>query len=75
MKGSGYVSLALGFGWNLAVSVGVLGYGGNWLDKRWGSDPWLMIAGILSGVVIGFKQLFTQIARLEGERRRKEPED
>lgn len=75
MKGSRIVSLALGFGWNLAVSVGVLGYGGYLLDKRWGIAPWLMVSGILSGIVLGFKHLFTEIARLEGEGRRKEPED
>lgn len=75
MRGSRYVSLALSFGWNLAVSVGVLGYGGYLLDKRWGSEPWLMISGILSGIVLGFKHLFTEIARHEGEGRRKEPEE
>lgn len=66
---SGYFGLAVSFGWNLAVSVGVLGYGGRWLDARFGTDPWLMIAGILSGIVIAFKQLFTALSRLEKEGR------
>lgn len=64
---SRYLGLAVGFGWSLAVSVGVLAYGGHLLDQKLRTDPWLMIAGILSGIVIAFKQLLTQLSRLESE--------
>lgn len=37
----------------LAITV-VLGYyGGSYLDKKFHTDPWLMLAGILTGVLVG----------------------
>ena len=63
MKGSRYVSLALKFWLESRGFSRCARYGGYLLDKRWGIDPWLMVSGILSGIVLGFKHLFTKIAR------------
>ncbi|QQR81642.1 MAG: AtpZ/AtpI family protein [Deltaproteobacteria bacterium] len=44
-------------GFQLATSVvgGVLG--GQWLDKRWGTSPWLTLVGLVLGAVAGFYNL------------------
>jgi F0F1-type ATP synthase assembly protein I len=40
----------------LSVLVGVLG--GQWLDTRLGTEPWLMVSGLLLGAVAGFRTLW-----------------
>ncbi len=44
-------------GFQLAISVagGVLG--GQWLDKRWDTTPWLTLTGLVIGAVAGFYNL------------------
>jgi len=43
--------------WTLSATI-VLGVlGGWWLDRRFGTRPWLLIAGMLLGLVIGMYQL------------------
>ena len=44
-------------GIELAVSTVVGMLGGGWLDKKLGTDPWLMLAGLCLGVVAGFRSL------------------
>ncbi len=54
------------------VSVGItlvvatlLGYlGGNWLDGRLGTQPWLGVVGLLLGAAAGFVQLFRTVDAL-----------
>lgn len=36
-------------GLQFAASVGLLAWGGHWLDGRWGTTPWLLIAGAFLG--------------------------
>ncbi|HBF12460.1 MAG TPA: hypothetical protein DDW49_03575 [Deltaproteobacteria bacterium] len=44
-------------GIQMVVSV-VLGlYAGKWLDSRWNTEPWLMVAGVVLGAVLGFYNL------------------
>ena len=33
------------------LGLGALGY---WLDGRWGTKPWLLLAGLLVGMIGGF---------------------
>lgn len=61
VKNSNLFALAFNFGWNLLVSIAVLGFLGRWLDAKLGTDPWLLIVGILLGIAVGFKGLFVQI--------------
>jgi ATP synthase protein I len=56
-----YANLAFSFGVTMAVSVFLGLWGGNWLDKRLGTSPWLMVIGILLGVGIAFKNLFDEL--------------
>ena len=47
---------ALGLAWNLgytiAVPVVVLALAGRYLDKKLGTAPWLLLAGILVSIVV-----------------------
>jgi len=55
----------LNLGMTFALAIGGLAYVGNWLDGRWGTDPWLTLAGALLGMVVGFVNL-VQIVRRPG---------
>jgi ATP synthase protein I len=48
-------SSAVGLEMGISVVVGLLG--GRWLDGKAGTAPWLMLAGLLLGVVAGFRGL------------------
>ena len=39
-----------------SVIVGLLG--GQWLDTRFGTTPWLMIVGLGFGMAAGFRSIF-----------------
>ncbi|MEO6709468.1 MAG: AtpZ/AtpI family protein [Planctomycetota bacterium] len=38
-------------GVQFAASVGLLAWGGHWLDGRWGTGPWLLLAGACLGFI------------------------
>lgn len=58
---SRYANLAFSFGTTMVASM-LLGYfGGNWLDRKLGTFPWLMVVGLLLGVAVSFYNLFTEI--------------
>jgi len=42
-----------GLGLQFAATMGVFGWAGFWLDGKWGTSPWLMVAGIFLGFVGG----------------------
>lgn len=46
------VGLELGF----SVIIGLLV--GQWLDKKFGTEPWLLILFLIFGLVAGFRSLF-----------------
>jgi F0F1-type ATP synthase assembly protein I len=48
----------VGLGFEIVVPI-VLGLlAGWWLDERWGTGPWLMMAGVLLGIGAGFYNFF-----------------
>ncbi|MDK2821273.1 MAG: synthase protein [Clostridia bacterium] len=57
---------------NMATSIGVtmtagifLGfYGGSWLDRHFGTSPWLMLAGVLFGIAVGFYSIWNELSAL-----------
>lgn len=52
------LALATTIGMELAISV-VLGfYGGRFLDQRFATGPWFMLAGILIGLAVGIAGVF-----------------
>lgn len=45
-------------GLEMAVLLLVGVKGGEWLDGKFGTDPWLMRAGLAFGILAGFRNLF-----------------
>jgi len=56
----------LGAGTELVVSVLAGFLVGQWLDGKWGTGPWLMLLGALSGIGIGLYQLIRVSAKRQG---------
>lgn len=46
----------------LLVIIGLLG--GNWLDKRFGTSPFILITGAIIGAIIGFYNFYKLILSL-----------
>jgi len=44
--------------------LGVFGYGGWWLERRYGWQPWGLFAGLLLGTVIGLYCLIRESKRI-----------
>jgi F0F1-type ATP synthase assembly protein I len=53
---------ALGAGLTLAVSVGLFAYGGQWLDSRLGTKPWLLLLCVGLGILGGMLHLIRVLA-------------
>lgn len=52
----------IGIGTTLAATV-LLGLGvGYWLDRRLGTDPWLLFAGGVAGTIVAMYQFFRTVA-------------
>lgn len=52
------LAIASTIGIELAITV-VLGfYGGRYLDNRFATGPWLMLAGVLTGLAVGTVGVF-----------------
>jgi F0F1-type ATP synthase assembly protein I len=68
----------LTLGMQLAVTVVVFFFVGRWLDGKFGTDPWLMLAGLAVGVAGGLAAFLLKAFALgreedrETEERKKE---
>jgi ATP synthase protein I len=68
----------LTLGLQLAITVVVFFFLGRWLDGKFGTDPWLMLAGLAVGVTGGLAAFLTKAIALgkeedrETEERKKE---
>ncbi|OPX84368.1 MAG: putative F0F1-ATPase [Pelotomaculum sp. PtaB.Bin104] len=47
------LSLATAIGTELAVTVVSGYYCGQFLDRRFATEPWLMLAGVVAGIAVG----------------------
>ena len=52
---------AVGIELALSVVVGLLG--GNWLDKHFSTQPILTLAGLILGVIAGFRSLYQTVRK------------
>lgn len=59
MLSASSVGLELG----ISVLIGVLA--GLWADGRWGTTPWLMLAGLVVGLVAGFRAVLRAVRRAD----------
>ncbi|MBI2874132.1 MAG: AtpZ/AtpI family protein [Firmicutes bacterium] len=60
-----YVALAFTFGTTTAAAILLGLYGGGYLDRRLGTEPYLTLVGIVLGIIVAFRNLFYQLERLE----------
>jgi ATP synthase protein I len=58
---------SVGIEFSISTLVGLLG--GRWLDGKLGTEPWLMIVGLVLGVSAGMRSLL-RAARTANERSR-----
>ncbi|SMC00093.1 Putative F0F1-ATPase subunit Ca2+/Mg2+ transporter [Thermanaeromonas toyohensis ToBE] len=59
-----YANLAFSLGITLGVSIFLGFWAGQWLDRRLGTQPWLMVLGVLLGVAVGFYSIVKEIGIL-----------
>ncbi|NPV48067.1 MAG: AtpZ/AtpI family protein [Armatimonadetes bacterium] len=55
-------AIVSGIGFTMAVSVALGALGGAWLDRRWGTEPWLTVIGFLLGTIGGFLEMLRLVA-------------
>jgi F0F1-type ATP synthase assembly protein I len=71
-KGAGWLAATrfsyLGIFFGVAVLIGCLF--GRWLDRKFGTNPWLMMVGALLGIASGFKELY-RVATTYGREQKK----
>ncbi len=48
-------------GFEMAASLLVLGFAGYWLDGRFGTEPWLLVAGLLVGIAVALVGLYRRV--------------
>lgn len=48
------IGLVWELGWIIAVPVLIFGFGGAYLDKKWGTGPWLLLAGFAISFILSF---------------------
>ena len=55
--------------WQLAGAVGLGALAGWWLDKKLGTSPWLLVAGAVGGIGLGFYLFFKILMNLDKGRK------
>jgi F0F1-type ATP synthase assembly protein I len=51
----------VGLGFELVVPLLVGLFGGQWLDRRFGTAPWLLLTGVIVGAAAGVLSLYRRI--------------
>jgi len=59
----GLSSSSVGLELGLAVILGLLF--GMWLDRRLGTEPWMMLVFLVFGLIAGFRNVLRAVARAE----------
>jgi ATP synthase protein I len=60
----------LGVGVQFAASIVFFLFLGQWLDRRLGTDPWLLLLGVFVGAGAGFYSLYRQLVTVPRQRER-----
>jgi ATP synthase protein I len=58
----------LGVGLQLAASIVLFLFIGQWLDRRLGTEPWLLLIGVFVGAGAGFYSLYRQLMTAQKKR-------
>jgi len=54
-----------GLGLQFAASIVVFLYVGQWLDRRLGTDPWLMMIGVFMGAGASFYSMYRKLMAIQ----------
>jgi len=54
---------SIGIELGLSVVIGLIA--GQWLDRRFGTQPWLTLVGLLFGVAAGFRTVYKALKDLK----------
>ena len=65
----------MGAGLQFAAAILLFLFVGRWLDERLGTEPWLLLVGVLVGAVGGFASLYRQLVIVPRDRERKRREE
>lgn len=66
------VGVYMGLGLQFAAAILAFAFLGQWLDRRWGTDPWLLLVGVFLGAGGGFYSIYRKLmADLEREEQRR----
>lgn len=65
----------MGAGLQFAASIAFFLLLGMWLDRRLGTDPWLLIAGVTVGGTAGFWSIYRRLVVVPRERERREKKE
>ena len=65
----------MGAGLQFAAAILLFLFLGRWLDSKLGTEPWLLLIGVLAGAVGGFASLYRQLVIVPRERERKRREE
>ena len=69
----GQIGPYLGIGLEFALYLLIFFFLGYYLDGRWGTGPWLMLAGAAVGFAGGLYSLFKTLSRLSSPKRAGRP--
>jgi ATP synthase protein I len=64
----------MGVGLQFAASILLFLFLGRWLDGRLGTEPWLLLLGVLVGATAGFYALYRQLVSRPNQRQQKDRE-
>lgn len=70
---NGLSASSAGLELGIAVALGALG--GRWLDGRFGTEPWLLLVGLVIGLIAGFRGVLRAVARADRAARAERDED
>ena len=54
-----------GIGLQFAVSILLFLYVGQWIDRRLGTEPWFMIAGVFTGAGASFYSMYSKLMTIQ----------
>ncbi|CAN5121183.1 hypothetical protein BH23GEM4_BH23GEM4_05110 [soil metagenome] len=52
-----------GVGLQFAIAILLFLFAGQWLDERFGTTPWLLIAGVFVGAAAGFYTIYRKLVK------------
>lgn len=59
---------SIGIEFGVAIALGA--WGGSWLDRRFDTEPWLLLVGVLFGSIAAFRDLIRFARRYERDAER-----